>query len=613
MGREKKKFTSGAATNFITRASAVKKLQLSLVDFRRLCILKGIYPVQPNNPTKANKGKKAPRTFYRSKDILFLAHEPIIHKFRAHKIFARKIKTARKKREWGRLDRLVDNKPVYNLDHVVKERYPTFVDALRDLDDPLTMCATFAAMKKNAKLESRLIPLCSRLMMEFMHFIIASRSLRKVFLSIKGIYYQAEIQGQTITWIVPYSFNYSRPRDIDLRIMSTFVEFYSTLLGFINFKLYASINLHYPPKLSLMEKSRSASQLENESSFCMDKEEEEERVAAMTHDLAKVSKEPIAEEDEEENLQDEELMAGGSLESEAIREARAEQDKEAKFKKLFEGCKFFLSREVPREMLTFLIRCFGGQVSWDKTLFIGATYDASDESITHQIVDRPQQRKEYLSRYYVQPQWVVDSVNARLLLPVEEYFPGVVLPPHLSPFVEEKEGDYIPPEKRTLLDRQMGINTGRTTEEDEEEMDGSEDEEDEGEDASEDEEESHLAEVEEKHLSQLERKQDRKEQKEDKQHKAADSSKLSVEAGQVQSINPVYEAEKEARMERSLQEMMMTKKRKRLYQKLMKKRKMKQKQVRKLTSRREQYEQEQAAKGPKAKTTTTKKQKSAGK
>ena len=59
----------------------------------------------------------------------------------------------------------------------------------------------------------------------------------------------------------------------------------------------------------------------------------------------------------------------------------------------------------------------------------------------------------------------------------------------------------------------------------------------------------------------------------------ADSSRLSVEAGQVQPVDAVYEAQKEARMERSLQEMMMTKKRKRLYQKLMKKRKMKQKQV----------------------------------
>jgi len=28
----------------------------------------------------------------------------------------------------------------------------------------------------------------------------------QVFLSIKGIYYQAEVLGQTITWIIPYQF-----------------------------------------------------------------------------------------------------------------------------------------------------------------------------------------------------------------------------------------------------------------------------------------------------------------------------------------------------------------------------------------------------------------------
>lgn len=56
----------------------------------------------------------------------------------------------------------------------------------------------------------------------------------------------------------------------------------------------------------------------------------------------------------------------------------------------------------------------------------------------------------------MQPQWVFDSVNARLLLPVADYFPGVQLPPHLSPFVSEKEGDYVPPEKLKLLALQRG-------------------------------------------------------------------------------------------------------------------------------------------------------------
>lgn len=32
--------------------------------------------------------------------------------------------------------------------------------------------------------------------------------------------------------------------------MSTFVELYSVLLGFVNFQLYHNLNLVYPPKLS---------------------------------------------------------------------------------------------------------------------------------------------------------------------------------------------------------------------------------------------------------------------------------------------------------------------------------------------------------------------------
>ena len=54
-------------------------------------------------------------------------------------------------------------------------------------------------------------------------------------------------------------------------------------------------------------------------------------------------------------------------------------------------------------------------------------------------------------RTYIQPQWVFDSVNTRRLLPVDDYLPGASLPPHLSPFVEEREGDYVPPERRQEL------------------------------------------------------------------------------------------------------------------------------------------------------------------
>ena len=60
----------------------------------------------------------------------------------------------------------------------------------------------------------------------------------------------------------------------------------------------------------------------------------------------------------------------------------------------------------------------------------------------------------------MQPQWVFDCVNYRKLLPVEDYFPGVELPPHLSPFVQEEEGDYVPPERQAMLEEERKTGEG---------------------------------------------------------------------------------------------------------------------------------------------------------
>lgn len=106
----------------MSRASALKKLQLNLKDFRRLCILKGIYPREPNNRKKAQKGKADKRTLYYVKDIRFLMHEPLIWKFRDFKIYMRKIKTAMEKGDRATAERLKANKPSMQLDHLVKER-----------------------------------------------------------------------------------------------------------------------------------------------------------------------------------------------------------------------------------------------------------------------------------------------------------------------------------------------------------------------------------------------------------------------------------------------------------------------------------------------------------
>lgn len=104
------------------------------------------------------------------------------------------------------VDRIRDNKPFYKLDHIVKERYPTFVDALRDIDDALSMCFLYCNFAKSKAIPLELIEMCRRLTLEFMSFVIQTKSLRKVFVSIKGYYYEANIMGQTIRWVVPHKF-----------------------------------------------------------------------------------------------------------------------------------------------------------------------------------------------------------------------------------------------------------------------------------------------------------------------------------------------------------------------------------------------------------------------
>lgn len=121
-------------------------------------------------------------------------------------IFMKRIAKAKGRKDSDTVKRIRENKPFYKLDHIVKERYPTFVDALRDLDDALSMCFLYARFGKSKSLPLELIELSRRLTLEFMFFVMETKALRKVFISIKGYYYEANIMGQNIRWTVPHHF-----------------------------------------------------------------------------------------------------------------------------------------------------------------------------------------------------------------------------------------------------------------------------------------------------------------------------------------------------------------------------------------------------------------------
>lgn len=455
-----------------------------------MCIYKGIYPREPRNKKKASKTSTPSTTFYYTKDIQYLLHEPILNKFRDHKALAKKIARSLGRGEVGDAARLEKTaKPRISLDHVIKERYPTFVDALRDLDDALSLLFLFASLPSTSTVPPKTISLCQRLCLEFEHYLIITHSLRKSFISIKGIYYQATIQGQDILWLVPHKFVQRMTGDVDFRIMGTFVEFYTTLLGFVNYRLYTSIGLVYPPRFDAQsdEKGGELSAFTLEGSGITKEAETEHltngemdqgetagrdavnaEVQRHADELARVPEPTRDIESKDQAVEDE--PAADAIDKFEVQGEGADvldqpriSDTEASL--LFAPYSFFLSRETPRQPLEFLLRAYGcKRISWDEVLGDGAfTNDENDPSITHQIVDRPPILQSNVSagctldeasrparggrmpgRTYIQPQWVWDCINQGKLLRPDLYAPGATLPPHLSPWVKPTRTAYDP-------------------------------------------------------------------------------------------------------------------------------------------------------------------------
>ena len=397
MVKRQKSGEAGPCTHYITRAAALKKLQVSLADFRRMCILKGVYPRQP-----ARMLKGADKTYFHIKDINFLARDPIKDSIYAKEAVDKKARKLVNRGEKARARKMEKSVAAMDLSHIVRERYPTFESALEDLDDCLSMLALFAVLPVDASrfIDPATVRESAKLYDDFLLYVTSTNRLKKVFASIKGFYFQAELPGGVaVTWLQPHRFSPTLPAEVDYRVLVTFTQWYRTLQRFVNFKLFAMEGWACPATAPSAARAESTVG----TNFAIMK---------LTSKLAPA---PV----------------------------------ESKGGRLFANLKFFVSRECQFLPIALVIRSAGGAVAWADDAG-KSSMDAA--GITHVIVDRPVEHiTRQPDREYLQPQWVFDSFNEQVLLPVAEYGLGVpALPPHLSPFVQEGENDYIPQRRQVL-------------------------------------------------------------------------------------------------------------------------------------------------------------------
>jgi len=334
------------------------------------------------------------------------------------------------------------------------------------------------------------------------------------------------------------------------------------MLGFVNFRLYNGLNLTYPPQLAGLPTDQDA-------------QEGEDRVFALNQSLHRT----ILPEDEADMD-----VIPMNEDNEA---ARKETEAAERQRKLFTGLKFFLGREVPREPLVFMIRSVGGEVSWCETAAPGSTFKEDDDRVTHQISDRDKIENKKLGRFYVQPQWIFDSINRRTKLNEKDYALGETLPAHLSPFVVERRvGDYVPPEEKAL---KAAEEKGEQPEEEEEE-DGEEEEagEEEDEDDEEEEEES--------------------DEEDEEVESAEEETKSEVKEGKKEKLDAEHLKKMQEDEEYRLRVMMVPRKHRGLYKSMMKNRKKRTNEARYLEKKRKQWDEQNTTSEPASKKKKKKKE-----
>lgn len=482
----KKRKDKGKANSLLSRGHAAKKLQVNTDQFRKLCILKGIFP----RAIPAGAHSLRNKTAYLKKDIKLLKNDPILDTMRQRKIYHRRLTRRLRRREPAAAESVRKTFPVLRLDHVIKERYPTFSEALRGMQDALTMLSVVARHSANGKIPEKKVKEAQRLVREWEAYVVETHAITKAFISVKGFYFQAFVEGVNVTWIVPHSFSLVE-NNVDYSVIVPFIDVYITLASFVNYKLYADRDLLYPPTIneammkageyiaavSLHKREDLVPQIDSKKTASEGEEktqleiESEKRIAEISQKMSSIAKsdkeaaaaaaaadEPVDIVDDDEDVEEDE-SENEEESSEKTEETDAKMDgesanknnnkKAAGFGRLFDKCKFYLGREVPHRPLELLIKSSGGEVAWDSPF---APYARDDATITHEVMDRDAVIERVAGRDYMQPQWVFDCVNERMLIPVDEYAPGKQPPPHLSPFVRESADDYTP-ERRVELSK----------------------------------------------------------------------------------------------------------------------------------------------------------------
>ena len=430
-----KKGTKANREKYVREDKLTEKIALDPEQIRYVAIQLGV------TPQEVPHMENSPFAAFHKKDVGMINNHPMAWYLREQQAFLK-----RKKHKAHRQEQFAAKPPEAPWDQTLRARFPSFADAVHELDDALTTIALFAQMSGDSIIPSERILHCRRVLTEFHYYVSRNRLVSKAFISVRGFYFQANIEGQDVTWLVPHPFPVPKDEDVDYKVLLAFLDLYEHLLEFVNAHLFIRLGLKYPPEYD-SDKWDDGYYIDAIIDHSPKDEDESNSLPA----LPTTSEEPSAA-----TALLQELLSSGNYAS--TEQANQENDiPSVTDQGLFSNFKFTISHELHPDIISFVIHCLGGAVEWNDD-------ENPDPTITHTITDRSfseGNQTRFLNRTYVQPQWIFDCLNKKTVLDATLYTVGVPLPPHLSPF----EKEYIQDEEPGNDEREVEIGANESDEE----------------------------------------------------------------------------------------------------------------------------------------------------
>lgn len=210
-------------------------------------------------------------------------------------------------------------------------------------------------------------------------------------MSIKGIYYEAEVFGVRLLWLAPHTLRQERVADVDYAVMHTFLEFYEVLQQFVNFKLFNVARLRYPPlqggeALAMAEPGldkllhtaapgaggsaggpKHAANLRRSNS--PQEKPNQEAMARLRDKIRAIEAEEASRRAAAtEAGGDQAVPAAPAADDDTVDEDKDEGGDDDQAPALFSGLCLYLGRETPRAALEFVAASFGARVVWVRLL-----------------------------------------------------------------------------------------------------------------------------------------------------------------------------------------------------------------------------------------------------